>query len=163
MNVLITEPAEEDGGSQSYTDPDAPKAVTDTCITSFSCGFSTLAMAEDILGNQNYKLEAELSHDEVTGRYHSYDRFGGRCNRILQAAPSFMKRLQAIAAKYSFASYNSGHTRCYGISPEYGSYIRVIYASGEEVCASDDQGCFLPIGAIIELETLFRKHSKEEM
>ena len=157
----LPEPMEEDGGVRVDVNTKAPKTVTDTHITGFSCEFSTFALAEDVLGNRNYQLEATLSGGNVTGSYGSYDRFGSRIKRVLLADAAFMERLQTIVQEHDFACHNGYHTHVSGLPDNYGSSIRITYASGEEIHASDNQDGFLSVEAMTGLEALFYNHSAE--
>jgi len=73
----------------------------------------------------------------------------------VKADVDFMTRLQEIIAKYNLATYNGTNYFVSGISDEYGAKISVLYDSGEEIYATDNQDCFLPVGAMSELIELF--------
>ena len=164
MNKEYTNPTyqdseiEEDVGTTNRTNPNAPKVIESTEITSFSCTFSALALAEELeLGNCEYILEAELEDKTVTGKYRKYTRYGENEEKIFKTDASFMSELQEIVAKYNLANHNGLSVTVHGLPDMYGAELHIIYASGETIYASDNQSCFLSLEAMDDLVKLFSK------
>lgn len=155
----VQKPVEEDGGIQDNSDADAPKSIASDFITNFQCEFSAMAMMEEdtALSGKNYRLEAVFRDGAVKGYYRSYDRFGERTDIKFAASHYFLKDLQKIVAKYDLAQYNGRNITVSGLPEMYGAYLRIGYASQEQIYASDNQDCFLPLEAMEELESFFRQ------
>lgn len=137
---------ELDGAVKNKTDSNAPKVIFSTSVTAFECRFSTLyAEAEDIeKGIFTFKAVLKDGSAFISNR-----------KKTVKADVDFMTRLQEIIAKYNLATYNGTNYFVSGISDEYGAKISVLYDSGEEIYAADNQDCFLPVGAMSELIELF--------
>lgn len=146
---------EEDGGTTNRTDPNAPKVIESTEITSFTCIFSTLDLAEETeLGNCKYMLEASVKDKIVIGKY---TRYGETEDRNFETDSYFMIELQKIVAKYNFAKHNGLSVTVHGLPDMYGAELHIMYASGETIYASDNQSCFLSFEAMEDLVNLFSK------
>ena len=153
------EPAEEDGVVRDNSDPDAAKVIESDFIISFQCEFSALdRMEEDTyLSGKAYRLEARLKDGAVKGNYHSYGGDDAEKEFLFAADHSFLYKLQDVVAKYDLAQYNGTDLFVSGLPEMYGASLRIVYASGERISASDNQDCFLPLEAMEELESLFRQ------
>ena len=74
----------------------------------------------------------------------------------------FLAKLQEIAAAYNFAQHNGYYHKVSGLPDMYGERLDIIYASGEQICAYDNQSRFLPYEAAEELILLFSASIKSE-
>ncbi len=146
------------GGVTDNTDPNAPKTIQSTEITSFECYFSTLTdmEREEDLGVGEYRLSAELKDGAAVGAYDFRDRYDNKDVKAeLHADAGFFKELQAIVAKYDLAQFNGKSHFVAGLPEDFGATISVRYASDETIYAADNQDGFLPRGAMVELKQLF--------
>lgn len=133
-------------------------------ITRFDCTFSTLAMEEENdLGNVGYTLQAELQGGAVTGSYSAYGRDGEPENYTFTADASFMELLQGVVADHNLASHNGFCSEVSGLPDMYGADLSVVYASGEEITAHDNQENFLTMAAMKDLVKLFSLVVLEDM
>lgn len=155
----VPEPMEEDGGVTDNSNYDAPKVIESTFITNFQCDFSGIPLSEEdtYLSGRNYQLEAMFRDGAVKGYYRSYDRYGERTDIKFAASHDFLNDLQKIVAKYDLAQYNGLSITVSGLPEMYGAYLKINYASQEQIYASDNQNCFLPLEAMEELENFFRQ------
>lgn len=153
----MDEPVEEDGGVQDNSSYDAPKTIESTLIISFRCEFSAMDIMEEdsYLSGSTYLLEARLPDGAVKGRYSSSGK--QEEDTLFAASHSFMYKLQEVVSKYDLAQYNGTDISVSGLPEMYGASLRIVYASGERISASNNQDCFLPLAAMEELETLFRQ------
>ena len=149
---------EIDGGVRIDESTDAPKTITSTQIVSFSCEFSTLDLLEESpLGNDVFTLEAVLSDGEVTGSYETYLTQ----KQTFEADEAFMDLLQKIVEQYDLAQYNGTNYRVSGLPDRYGAYLNILYESDEQIYASNNQDCFLPLAAMEELQSLFSETTNQ--
>ena len=153
----LCEAQPEDGAAFCRQDPQAQKKTQSTQIDHFFCEFSMLAMLEEdtVLAGKIYCLEAVREAAGVCVTYHRQDRFSDRLTLSCEGKGDFMERLQAIVSCYDFARFNGSHRSVSGLPDFYGVQLRIRYASGECVSASDNQECFLPVKGLEELEQLF--------
>ena len=143
---------EIDGGVIIDDGVDAPKTITSTQIVSFACEFSTLTLMEETaLGNEVYTLEAVLDENGVMGSCET--RETGK--RTFEAEASFMEQLQQIVAQYDLAQFNGNVYKVSGLPDQFGAYLNVIYESEEQIYASNNQDCFLPLAGMEDLWNLF--------
>lgn len=149
----------EDGGTSQHQDQNAPKSISSTKISSFYCVFSAFAIPEEdtFLAGNCYRLEAVWENGCVKGHFHSYDRFGSQKDREFQTDKIWMQRIQKIISDYNFVRYNGSFLYVSGLPDMYGSEIRITYASGESICAKNNQDSFIPIRAMEALYALFQK------
>ena len=144
-----------DGGVRHYVDENAPKVIESTQIVSFECYFSTLdlSIGDTALAGRVYTLKAAQNG----GSYAT--RAGGEVYDDLTFTPDphFFEQLQHIVSQYDFAQYNGQHYTASGLPPDFGAKLTVEYASGEYICASDNQNCFIPLDAMQALVELFRE------
>lgn len=141
-----------DGGVILDGSSDAPKTVASTQIASFSCEFSTLSLMEEtVLENDVYELEAALEGDAVTGSVETRQSD----KQTFTADAAFLEQLQQIVAQYDLAQFNGTVYKVCGLPDQYGAYLNVTYQSEEQIYASNNQDCFLPLGAMEELWELF--------
>lgn len=147
-----------DGGVVHNDNVDAPKTIVSKEIVSFSCEFSTLTLMEETeLENDVFCLEAALSDGVVTGTCSSREIQ----KQTFEADASFMKRLQEIAEEYDFAQYNGMQYRVSGLPDQFGAKLNILYESGEQIYASNNQDCFLTLAAMEELFSLFREQIQQ--
>lgn len=142
-----------DGGVRHYENTNAPKTITSTQIVYFSCEFSTTNLAPD--------------SSPVAGRYYtlyaaqdggSYEARGGGDiygERKFTPDVAFYAALQQIVAQYDFAQHNGQFYTVSGLPPDLGAKLEIQYASGESICSSNNQSCFLPLEAMEKLVELF--------
>ncbi len=148
-----------DGGAKDNSDPNAPKTIRSTEITEFACHFSTEAAVEPgALGNHVYDFSAKLENGAVTGGYETRD---GGVRRELRPDgafdPDFMGELFALVDSYELARFNGHSYEVSGLPDNFGATLDVRFASGESICAYDNQDCFLPAGFLSELLRLFER------
>lgn len=149
----------EDGGVKDNTDEDAPKVIESTDIVKFNCTFSTLALEDSTpLDCGVYTLEATLDGDVVSGRYRFYERDGQVEDKSFEADSSYMDELQKVVKQYKLAEHNGLDVNVQGLPYMYGAYLKVNYASGEYISASDNQDNFLSLEGMTALENMFKEH-----
>lgn len=148
---------EEDGGYTDKSDLNAPKTVTSTEITDFSCYFSALAYEETDteLEYDCYWFSATLKDEAVSGSCRVSTRYGNEVEKRFEMDSSFMESLQEIVVKHDFARNNGHYVEVKGLPGEYGAELTITYASGESISAYDNQDGFLSIAAMEALEKLF--------
>ena len=146
-----------DGGVQHYEDTNAPKFVKSEEITVFSCEFSATNLP--------------LNESSIAGRYYTFyagedsGSFEARGDGVVYEKQSFVPdtaffaQLQKIVAKYNLAQYNGEFYTVSGLPPDLGVKLDIQYASGENIRASNNQSCFLPIEAMEALVELFHAHN----
>jgi len=158
------EAVKEDGGVTKSEQTDVPKTIQSTEIEKFECTLSTLDQAEGHeLGNKAYTLQAELQNGSVTGKYSSDDRNGGTEEYAFAADVSFMELLQSVVADHDFAAHNGLYEKVDGLPDMYGADLAVVYASGEEIRAYNNQDNFLTNAAMKDLVKLFSLAVLEDM
>ena len=143
-----------DGGVVHSVDNDAPKVIRSQQIQSFYCKFSARdRMREDTaLAGNVFVLTAE----EIGASLQPYTVTEEFENRNFMPTEAFFSQLQQIVTKYDFAQYNGRHYKVSGLPPDFGMTLTIRYASGEAICASNNQSCFLPLEALEELVALFQ-------
>lgn len=146
---------EVDGGVRHRVDTNAPKSIVSTEIVAFSCKFSALNfLARDTgLAGRIFTLHA----DQNSGSYEECTREKVYEKKTFTATPEFFAQLQQIVERYDFARYNGQFYTVSGLPPDFGANLEVRYASGERICASNNQSCFLPMEAMESLVALFKK------
>ena len=143
---------EEDGGVRHYVDTKAPKVIESTCITMFSCEFSTLNLATDLpIAGKIFTLTAS----ESGGNYEARNREEVLEERCFTPNSEFFAQLQTIVSEYDLAQHNGLFYSVSGLPPGYGIELDIQYESGESIQASDNQSCFLPLEAMEKLVALF--------
>ena len=153
-------PSNTGGGKTDNTDPNAPKVISSTEITSFKCSFTTAnALNPGGLGRRFYSFEASLQSGKVTGSYRSEVSSSPdeTVSGSFEVDSAFMTNLQTIVAEHDIAKYNGISIRVGGLPPKLGSRIYITYASGEEISAANNQSNFLTVSEMEALEALFRK------
>ena len=146
---------EIDGGVRHFRDANAPKEINSTEITSFRCKFSTVdIMSEDSpIAGHLFTLYA----GEKEGYCELRDRSKGEGKKTFTPDAAFFGKLQQIVSRYAFARHNGQHYLVSGLPPQFGMDLEIRYASGEEIRASNNQSCFLPLEAIEALVALFEQ------
>jgi len=152
----IRKPRQSDavcGGVRSYTDSDAPKMIASTHITAFSCRTSTacLPMHSTPLAGCSFQLQVTKS----LGSFRQSNRSTVLREFTFRPDESFMDELQRIVAEYNFVRHNGIHYSVSGLSDFFGTELRIDYASGESVNASNNQHSLIPIDALETLTELF--------
>lgn len=154
------DPATHGGVRTDKTDPDAPKAIHSTEIISFVCAFSTTQEREaGTLGRRFYTFEAAIQNGVVTGRYHSAVKSdpGETVAAVFEADAAFMAELHDLVTELDLAKYNGLSYRVSGLPPQLGADLTVTYASGEQICARNNQTNFLTREEMEALEALFHE------
>lgn len=144
-----------DGGVRHSVDENAPKVIESTQIVSFGCWFSALTLMEDDTG-----LAGRIYELKATQEGGSYETWAGGevyDDLTFTPDPEFFDRLQQIVSQYDLAQFNGQHYSVSGLPPDFGAALTVEYASGETICASDNQSCFIPLDAMQALAELFRE------
>jgi len=142
-----------DGGVIHRIDENAPKKIRSSEILCFHCEFSTLdLMWEDSpIAGRVMILHAEKDlaycHRRNTAQPQRYS---------FRPDESFFRALQQIVLRYDFAQYNGQHYTVSGLPPDFGMKLQILYQSGESICASNNQSCFLPLEAMETLAQLFQ-------
>jgi len=149
-----------DGGVIKQEQADVPKVIESTEIVKFHAEISLTAVYDADEQNHRvhkgvYKLDAVLENGEVLVKYDWYDHQGGGDKAEYKAEADFLVRLQAIAAAYNFAGHNGYYYKVSGLPDMYGEIIDIVYTSGEQIYAYDNQSGFLPYEAAEELILLF--------
>lgn len=153
-------PSNTGGGKTDNTDPNAPKVISSTEITSFECSFTTAnSLNPGGLGRRFYSFEASLQSGKVTGSYRSEVSSSPdeTVSGSFETDSFFMTELQNVVAEQDIAKYNGISIRVGGLPPKLGSRIYIIYASGEKISAANNQSNFLTVSEMEALEALFRK------
>lgn len=142
-----------DGGVRHYVDTDAPKKIESTQIVSFSCEFSAtnLALDSSPVAGRYYTLYAE----QERGSYEARGDGDVYSKKEFTPDAAFFAALQQIVARYDLAQYNGQFYKVSGLPPDLGTILQIRYASGENISASNNQSCFLPLEAMEELVELF--------
>ncbi|MDO4488560.1 MAG: hypothetical protein Q4B67_05690 [Eubacteriales bacterium] len=146
-----------DGGVTNTEDPAAPKKIESKTIITFHCyvNLGNLEEKDSRLGGYTYDFEARLENGAVKGTYKksSYD---GMEEKPFRESHEFLNEIFTIVDKYDFAQFNGKKHFVAGLPEDFGSTIEINFKSGEKINASDNQGSFLPVEAVEELEALFR-------
>ena len=150
-----------DGGVRHYENTNAPKTITSTQMRSFDLTFSakTMFRTDTYLAGFAYRLEAAVTEDGVRGTYEKNNGCGEMQAFSFRTELSFMTQLQQIAAEYDFAQHNGIFYSVSGLPDFFGAKLNIQYASGETICASNNQSCFLPVSALELLEQLFQNNN----
>ncbi len=142
------------GGSYDYSDPNAPKTIESTELTSFECEISLLSIVlpeNGVLTNQHYAFTARLEGGEVACiRYTDW-----RGKESFTMTPAFMGELQKLIVQHKIAGLNGIDTVTYGLPDEFGARISAAYASGESIYAYATNDMFLPLAFVEDLGRLF--------
>jgi len=158
-------PSNNGGGKTDNTDPDAPKIIHSTEITSIECSFTTAnALNTSRLGKRFYRFEAVLQNGKVTGSYRSEipSSPDETVSVMFETDDTFMTELQSISTEHGIAKYNGISIRVGGLPPKLGSRLYIAYASGEQISAANNQSNFLTIAEMEALESLFYKTAFEK-
>jgi len=149
---------EEDGGVKDSSNYDAPKTISSTEITAFHCDFSAMDITEEDspLSGYVYQLNEKLENGSVKGSYHFHDYYDAQEDKAFEADASFMAALQRLVTEYDLAQHNGHSVSVAGLPDSFGANLQISYASGESICADDNQDCFLSLPAMEALEALFR-------
>lgn len=156
-----------DGGVVKQYQADVPKVIESTEIVEFHAEISltTVYDADEQTHRVHkgvYKLDAVLKNGEVLVKYDWYDHQGRGDRAEYKADADFLAKLQEIAAAYNFAKHNGYYYKVSGLPDMYGERLDIIYASGEQIYAYDNQSRFLPYEAAEELILLFGASIKSE-
>lgn len=150
-----------DGGVvRNYSDPNAPKKIVSAKITDFECYFSTVSDTEKTsISGMTFTLSAKLYGDTVKGEYICKSRDKEKEKHTFEADRSFMEELYSIVAKYDLAQYNGYYYSVSGLPDDFGSNLRIVFESGEMICANDNQTSFLSQEAECSVEALFARYA----
>lgn len=156
-----------DGGVIKQVQADVPKVIESTEIVEFHAEISltTVYDADEQTHRVHkgvYKLDAVLENGEVLVKYDWYDHQGRGDRAEYKADADFLAKIQEIAAAYNFAKHNGYYHKVSGLPDMYGERLDIIYASGEQIYAYDNQSRFLPYEAAEELILLFGASIKSE-
>lgn len=147
------------GGTDDNTDYNAPKTVSSTAITSFSCYTWVRELLQDggpVLAAPWYRFTAEKDGDRV-----NCTRSTAGAEVSFTADAAFLDALQAIVARYDLPQYNGISLFTNGLPEDFGATVKIRYESGETVYASDNQGNFLPPDASAALLRLFCGYGRD--
>lgn len=152
-----------DGGVVKRYWADAPKTIESTEITQFHCVISLIASCETgCLGHRVYELNASAKNGDIVVQYSWRDRQTGNGKAEYKSDADFMARLHQIVTAYDFPQYNGYYHSVSGLPDMYGETLDILYASGEQINAHDNQSVFLPFEAEKELIMLFGAAPKIE-
>lgn len=147
----------EDGGIRDQSDSSAPKVIQSGEITDFSWTLSAAALGEQTpLGDQSYRLRAKRNGEQVLGSYEARNDAGEQQSWEFTASGDFLARLNALIKRHHLARFNGTAVTVEGLPEGYGTKLRVLYASGETICAQDNQEGILDLDAAIAIEAIFR-------
>ncbi|MBE6953994.1 MAG: hypothetical protein E7452_10640 [Ruminococcaceae bacterium] len=146
-----------DGGKYSVVDTTVPKSIRCRRITSFFCTFSTVAYLDSPEAPPAgiYRLEARRTGNSADCRYSFRPRDDSCTDTIFTADRSFLDDLSGIVGKRKLVQFNGMHTSVSGLPDFYGAELRICYASGESISASDNEDCFLPPAALTDFVRAF--------
>lgn len=152
-------PIEEDGNIKDHTNPYAPKEIASTDITVFYCDFTTVAIPENDpeLGHCSYRMQAEKKDQKVVCRYYRNDPQGETTDLSYETDLCFLEELQSLVAGYCLASCNGLDYHVSGLPDNFDSNLKVEYASGESIIASDNQNMIFSLLAMRDFNNLFRQ------
>lgn len=147
---------EIDGGVRRLEDTNAPKVIGSKDITSFFCRLSTLdiCMEDSPVAGEVYTFKADADVAWCKRRNRPDETEG----KSFLPDGDFFCRLQQIVSEYDLARYNGIYYSVSGLPPDFGAELKIEYASGEYISASNNQSCFLPLGAAEALVTLFKQY-----
>lgn len=153
----IDEEVEEDGCREDHTQSDAPKAIESAQITSFECCFSAVPYedADTGLDYDFYCFSAVVNGNRVSGSYQATSRDLNPVQKEFETDTVFMEALQNIVSKHDLAGSNGHFVEVKGLPDMYGADLSIIYASGENILAYDNEESFLSIAAMEAIEELF--------
>lgn len=145
-----------DGGVRRLEDTNAPKVINSEDITSFFCRLSTMdiCMEDSPVAGEVYTFKAD-AEGAWCKRRNRPDESDGKC---FLPDKSFFVSLRQIVSEYDLARYNGIHYSVSGLPPDYGADLKIEYASGEYISATNNQNSFLPLGAAEKLVTLFKQY-----
>lgn len=148
-----------DGGVRHRVDADAPKVIQSVEIIEFFCEFSTTdrCLTDTPIAGGIFTLRAGNKQGQL--RIHGRDEIAGEWR--FHPEESFFRQLQGIVSRYDFAQYNGQYYTVSGLPPGYGMKLKILYASGESICASNNQSTFLPLEAMQDLAFLFENQIKK--
>jgi len=158
------DPATKGGGITNNTDPNAPKIISSTEITSFDCAFTTAnSLNPGRLGRCFYSFHAVIQNGKTVGSYRSEVRSSSdeTVNGAFDTDISFMAELQSIVAKHDLAKYNGLSYHVGGLPPKLGGKLFITYASGEKISAVNNQSNIFSVEDMETLEALFHKAAFE--
>ena len=158
--TTVSDTDDIDGGVVRQEQADVPKVIESTEIVEFHAEISltTLCDVDEQIHRVHrgvYKLDAVLENGEVLVKYDWHDHLGRGEKTEYKADADFMDRLQEIVTAYNFAQHNGYFYKVSGLPDMYGELLDVVYASGEQIYAYDNQGGFLSYEADEELILLF--------
>lgn len=156
---------EEDGGVRNNSDLGASKVIRSTEIKTFSCYFSTLALAEEhCLGSFDYyTMKATRKEDgSVEGFYYPAYRHSSKDRAYtFYSDNTFLEKLQTIVSDYDLVQYNGMDLMVSALPDQYGVDLSIEYDSGETIKAYNNQENFLSFEAMRALKELFRSEITE--
>lgn len=141
------------GGTSDYSDYNAPTTVESKEITSFSCTASLLNLdlrESSVLIPPRYEFSAVREGEQVKC---ACSRIGEE--RTFTAGTAFLEQLQTVVERYDFAAQNGKDSYTHGLPEDFGTTLKVEYASGEAIRASNNQRSLLSAEAIEDLARLF--------
>jgi len=157
---------EKTGGSFDRTNHLAPKTITSKDINSFEYAFSIYdanhRFGRDTIYNYcTFNLEVE--GDEVRCIGSGYGKGSDDSFSFdFLTSKTTLESLQSILDQYQVASVNGINRGAIGIPQDLGASIRVTYASGERINASDNRGALLSDEANAKIYDFFINLAKKE-
>lgn len=150
-----------DGYVKDSSDKNAPKKIESGEIERFSLTFSTLSWADEEYFHEGiYSLEAENKDGKVyvICNFDPYD--GQRETKEYKTDILFLRHLDELVKKYDLASHNGRSVFVSGLPDMYGEKIDILYKSGENIYAVDNQDGFVGRDCIYEVYRLFCEYDE---
>lgn len=148
---------DEPGGRKDYTDPNAPKKIESTVITSFAYEFYTGSLEQALYGLTYEYGGMELERVGDIGQVKVWGFLGGDTyfeHEYITPLASFAD-LQAIIEKHNLAKHNGIKEETSGVPPQLGSSFKVVYESGESIYTYNNTEQVLGTDATRDLIELF--------
>jgi len=140
---------------------DSPKNVNSSQIDDFSLVFSTLSWADEQYFKEGiYCFEIKAENGSFRGKYEFNPYYGNREIYLFDTDQAFMQKLDKVVKKYDLADFNGKNIFVSGLPDMYGEEIRIVYASGESIYASDNQDGFINRQVLLEFERLFSQEAE---
>ena len=137
-------------GGTSDNSWNAPKTVESTEIVSAYIYTMNPGWSETLTA-RCYRFSVKTEDNVVTGTYVT----DGGDLQTFTADRDFLTKLQQIVADGALVKYN-GHARyTYGLPDDFGTTVRIEYASGEYIRFSDNQSPMMSAETLTSLAALF--------
>lgn len=153
---------EEDmpGGIRDWSRDDAPKLIKSKVIDHFECEFKTNLRTEE--GYDYFVMEMIREKEQAACRLQAYSDWALPMDLVFDAPLSALDDLQKLADQYDLARYNGQDRQVNGLPPNLGARLRVVYASGERIYASDNSTSVLDYRAENAIQAFFQDLARSQ-